>query len=111
MVRDIPPPLSNAVATRAVNLGHAPGDRVTTIALGLRANWKQFTLLVVVNAFVGAMVGLERSVLPVIATEEFRITSTTAVLIVHRDLRAREGVYKSRIGLVGRSTRPSEPPC
>ena len=50
------------------------------IALGLRANWKQFTLLVVVNAFVGAMVGLERSVLPVIATEEFRITSTTAVL-------------------------------
>jgi MFS family permease len=53
---------------------------VTTIALGLRANWKQFTLLVVVNAFVGAMVGLERSVLPVIATEEFHITSTTAVL-------------------------------
>jgi len=53
---------------------------VKRIALGLRANWKQFTLLVVVNAFVGAMVGLERSVLPVIATEEFRITSTTAVL-------------------------------
>ena len=53
---------------------------MTTIALGLRANWKQFTLLVVVNAFVGAMVGLERSVMPVIATEEFRVTSTTAVL-------------------------------
>ena len=53
---------------------------MTSIALGLRANWKQFTLLVVVNAFVGAMVGLERSVLPVIATEEFRVTSTTAVL-------------------------------
>jgi len=53
---------------------------MTAIALGLRANWKQFTLLVVVNAFVGAMVGLERSVLPVIATEEFRVTSTTAVL-------------------------------
>jgi MFS family permease len=50
------------------------------VALGLRANWKQFTLLVVVNAFVGAMVGLERSVLPVIATEEFRVASTTAVL-------------------------------
>jgi MFS family permease len=51
---------------------------VTT--LGLRANWKQFALLVVVNAFVGAMVGLERSILPVIATADFRIISTTAVL-------------------------------
>ena len=55
-------------------------NAVGTIALGLRANWKQFTLLVVVNVFVGAMVGLERSILPVIATTEFRITSTTAVL-------------------------------
>jgi MFS family permease len=53
---------------------------VNAIALGLRANWEQFALLVVVNAFVGAMVGLERSVLPVIATSEFHITSTTAVL-------------------------------
>src|SRR6185503_5093183 len=51
------------------------------IALGLRANWPQFTLLVVVNAFVGAMVGLERSVLPVIATSEFHVVSTTAVLL------------------------------
>jgi MFS family permease len=55
---------------------------VTTagIKLGLRENWRQFTLLVVVNAFVGAMVGLERSVLPVIATSEFRIASAAAVL-------------------------------
>src|SRR5213079_1006923 len=37
------------------------------IRLGLGANWRQFTLLVVVNAFVGAMVGLERTVLPLIA--------------------------------------------
>src|ERR1041385_6317141 len=50
------------------------------IALGLGANWRQFTLLVVVNAFVGAMVGLERSVLPVLATTEFHIASTTAAL-------------------------------
>ncbi len=60
-----------------------PADGVGSdrgIALGLRANWKQFTLLVIVNAFVGAMVGLERAVLPVIATEEFRVASTTAVL-------------------------------
>ena len=50
------------------------------IALGLRANWKQFTLLVVVSAFVGAMVGLERTVLPVIATDSFHIASTTAIM-------------------------------
>jgi len=60
---------------RPVSTGLTP-----SIALGLRANWQQFALLVVVNAFVGAMVGLERSVLPVIATEEFHVTSTTAVL-------------------------------
>jgi len=35
---------------------------VNSITLGLRANWRQFTLLVVINAFVGAMVGLERTV-------------------------------------------------
>ena len=51
-----------------------------SVTLGLRANWRQFALLVVVNAFVGAMVGLERAVLPVIAVTEFRIASTTAVL-------------------------------
>jgi MFS family permease len=50
------------------------------IVLGLRQNWRQFTLLVVVNAFVGAMVGLERAVLPVMAGAEFGITSTTAAL-------------------------------
>jgi MFS family permease len=51
-----------------------------SIVLGVRANWQQFTLLVVVNAFVGAMVGLERSVLPVVASSEFRIRSATAIL-------------------------------
>jgi MFS family permease len=53
---------------------------VGSIALGLRANWRQFTLLVVVNAFVGAMVGLERSILPVLAVAGFGVASTTAVL-------------------------------
>lgn len=48
--------------------------------LSLRANWKQFALLVVVNAFVGAMVGLERSIFPDFAEKIFGITSTTAVL-------------------------------
>jgi MFS family permease len=48
--------------------------------LGLRPNWKQFALLVVVNAFVGAMIGLERSIFPDFAEKIFGITSTTAVL-------------------------------
>jgi len=50
------------------------------IRLGLGANWEQFTLLVVVNGFVGAMVGLERSVLPVLAREDFGLASQTAIL-------------------------------
>lgn len=59
----------------------ASGPRDTAaIALGLRANWQQFALLVVVNAFVGAMIGLERSVMPILAIAEFHVASTTAVL-------------------------------
>jgi MFS family permease len=48
--------------------------------LGLGANWRQFTLLVVVNAFVGAMVGLERAVVPLIAEQEFGMVSRAAIL-------------------------------
>jgi MFS family permease len=48
--------------------------------LGLQANWRQFSLLVVVNAFVGAMVGLERTVIPLIAEEDFGLVSRSAVL-------------------------------
>ena len=50
------------------------------IRLGLGANWRQFALLVVVNAFVGAMVGLERTVLPLIAQADFGLASKTSVL-------------------------------
>jgi MFS family permease len=53
---------------------------LTSIALGLRENWRQFSLLVLVNAFVGGMVGLERTVVPLIGSEEFRIASTTIVV-------------------------------
>lgn len=49
------------------------------IRLGLRENWQQFALLVLVNAFVGGMVGLERTVVPLIGAEEFRIASTTLI--------------------------------
>ena len=49
------------------------------IKLGLKENWKQFTLLVIVNGFVGGMVGLERSILPEIAEKEFAIAAKTAI--------------------------------
>jgi MFS family permease len=51
-----------------------------TLALGLRANWRQFWLLVLINAFVGAMVGLERTVLPLLAEREFGLASKSAAL-------------------------------
>lgn len=53
---------------------------MTHIQLGLKENWKQFSLLVLVNAFVGGMIGLERSILPQIAEEEFSIAAKTAIL-------------------------------
>jgi MFS family permease len=48
--------------------------------LGLRENVAQFSLLVVVNAFVGAMVGMERSILPAIAEADFQLAARTAIL-------------------------------
>src|SRR5919199_4962669 len=48
--------------------------------LGLRANWPQFTLLVVVNAFVGGMVGLERTVVPLLAKDAFGQASSSIAL-------------------------------
>ena len=48
--------------------------------LGLKENWKQFTLLVIVNAFVGGMVGLERTIIPQFAEIEFGIASKSAIL-------------------------------
>ncbi|HEX5028350.1 MAG TPA: MFS transporter [Gaiellaceae bacterium] len=53
---------------------------MAALVLGLRANAAQFALLVGLNALVGAMVGLERSVLPLIGSDEFGIESTAAIL-------------------------------
>jgi len=50
------------------------------VKLGLKENWQQFWLLVVINAFVGGMVGLERTILPRIAEVEFHIAAKTAIL-------------------------------
>ena len=50
------------------------------IKLGLKENWLQFTILVIVNAFVGGMVGLERTIFPKFAEIEFGVASKTALL-------------------------------
>lgn len=50
------------------------------VKLGLKENLKQFVLLIIVNSFVGGMVGLERSILPQIAEAEFHIAAKTAIL-------------------------------
>ncbi|WP_113924206.1 MFS transporter [Cognataquiflexum aquatile] len=75
------------------------------IELGLRENWKQFTLLVIINAFVGGMVGLERSILPQIAEQEFHIAAKTAILsfiivfgIVKAITNYFAGVFANKVG-------------
>lgn len=52
----------------------------SALRLGLRENLGQFSLLVVVNAFVGAMIGMERSILPLIAEQDFHLAARSAVL-------------------------------
>ncbi|MEX2503867.1 MAG: MFS transporter, partial [Egicoccus sp.] len=55
-------------------------DRRAPLQLGLRENLPQFVLLVAVNALVGGMVGQERTVLPLLAEQEFGLTAYTAML-------------------------------
>lgn len=50
------------------------------IKLGLKDNWRQFTLLVIVNGFVGGMIGMERTIFPQFAEMEFGVASKTAIL-------------------------------
>ena len=50
------------------------------VNLGLRANWQQFSLLVLINAFVGGMVGIERTVVPLIGSEKFHLASNTLIV-------------------------------
>jgi MFS family permease len=65
---------------KAVKATRVPDPRANEIRLGIRENLWQFSLLVVVNAFVGAMVGLERTILPAIAEHDFHLAARTAVL-------------------------------
>src|SRR5438445_12757674 len=55
-------------------------EKVSRVRLGLKENWRQFALLILINAFVGGMVGIERTVVPLVGAEEFGITSTTIVV-------------------------------
>src|ERR1700757_890073 len=50
------------------------------VRLGLRANARQFALLVGLNALVGGLVGLERSVLPLVGKQDFGLPSTATIL-------------------------------
>ena len=51
-----------------------------SIKLGLKENWKQFTVLVIMNAFVGGMIGMERTIFPQFAETQFGVASKTAIL-------------------------------
>ena len=53
---------------------------MSEVRLGLKENWSQFLLLVIINAFVGGMVGLERTIIPEIAEADFLIAARTAIL-------------------------------
>ena len=67
-------PLGHSVTRNAgVSSARSP------IQLGLKENWRQFSLLVLINAFVGGMVGIERTVVPLIGAKEFHIESTTLI--------------------------------
>jgi MFS family permease len=55
-------------------------DDDTSIKLGLKANINQFSLLILVNAFVGAMIGLEQTVVPLLGKEEFGLESNALIL-------------------------------
>ncbi|EON75163.1 Major facilitator superfamily (MFS) transporter [Lunatimonas lonarensis] len=55
-------------------------NRQQSVQLGLKENWKQFTVLVIVNAFVGAMIGMERTIFPQFAEITFGVASKTAIL-------------------------------
>src|SRR5262245_27893898 len=68
-------------ASRTASTSEITGARSRrVVALGLRENWRQFSVLVLVNAFVGAMVGLERTILPLLAERDFGIASRSAAL-------------------------------
>lgn len=68
------------MSERTADKGNIPTSTDPEPVLGLRQNLAQFSLLVLVNAFVGGMVGLERAILPLIAEREFGLVSKSVIL-------------------------------
>jgi len=71
-----------------------------TIQLGLHENWKQFSLLVLINGFVGGMLGIERTLLPQLAKDVFGINSFTAILsfiVVFGTVKAFANLYAGKL--------------
>ncbi len=58
-----------------ITKGESPPD----VRLGLKENWRQFALLILVNAFVGGVVGLERTVVPLVGSQEFGLVLRTEI--------------------------------
>lgn len=86
---------------RSPGAGNTNSFRPDSIRLGLRANWEQFSLSVAVNAFVGATVGIERVLVPLLAEREFGLASRAAILsfIVSFGLiKAVANLFAGRIG-------------
>jgi cyanate permease len=81
--------------------GCEPADKadktVPQIRLGLKPNINQFLLLILVNAFVGAMIGLEQTVVPLLGKEEFGLESNVLVL----SFIASFGIVKAVLNLFG----------
>ena len=82
LVADMPPPPAEQERIVAANRAGTRGRARMSghVRLGLRANARQFALLVGLNALVGGMVGLERSVLPLVGKQDFGLSSTSAIL-------------------------------
>lgn len=70
-------PLHKILCKMVVN---KTNNQNVAVSFGLKENWQQFGLLVIVNAFVGGMVGLERSIIPQLAQTEFGLSSKSAIL-------------------------------
>jgi MFS family permease len=78
---------------------------IATPQLGLSANWRQFSLLLLINAFVGAMLGMERTLIPLLADRVFGLASVSVTLsfivsfgVVKALANLAAGRYSDRIG-------------
>ena len=82
LLKDTPPrpPEQEAIVAQNRRGASSLSTVSATPTLGLRANAAQFSLLVALNALVGGMVGLERSVLPLVGERDFKLSSTAAIL-------------------------------